>query len=474
MSKYLLFVFLFFLSAPAFADCTSPAGVNSQTRYDFAQHKMLYCNGTNWVAIPSSGGLGCVLDGVVVNDGSSFNFYSAQNHANCTTIRQSRLCTNGVLGGGATYQYAACSALDTTPNAFSFNDVTGAALNTTIDSNVIQISGLTAASPVSISGGLYWRKCSDAPCGTVIQGWSASPGTISDGQYIQLHLKTGADSATAYSMNINIGGVTDNWSVTTGDSVPNAFSFTDVTNAAVNTATTSNIIQISGLTIRAPVTVSNGASVRECSNATCSTNPMWLGSTSVGNNQYLQLRLTSAASLNTAISTDVTVGGVTDNWSVKTIADCTTGPIGSRCTSDGAYYIGTVNGMRIYTNNSNQAASNNWKFTNTITNGTDSLTDGLANTNAMIAAGGHSAAIGCRSMGAQWYLPAKDELNLLWQNSTHNGGVLNLETIIGMYVDVYWSSSQSSATGAWSQQFGSGSQNIYSKTNGMAVRCVRR
>ncbi len=103
MVRNILFFFSFFLLPfPAYADCTGPAGVNSQTRYDFALHKMFYCDGNDWIGIPDEGGgLGCVLDGVVVPDGGSFDFYSTQNHANCASVRQSRACTNGNLGGTA-------------------------------------------------------------------------------------------------------------------------------------------------------------------------------------------------------------------------------------------------------------------------------------------------------------------------------------------------------------------------------------
>lgn len=36
------------ISSPALAVCEEPAGVESQTRYDFTQNRMLYCDGTEW------------------------------------------------------------------------------------------------------------------------------------------------------------------------------------------------------------------------------------------------------------------------------------------------------------------------------------------------------------------------------------------------------------------------------------------
>lgn len=49
-------LFTLFISGQAFAACSSPAGVASQTRYDFTAHKLYYCNNTNWVEYGNSGG----------------------------------------------------------------------------------------------------------------------------------------------------------------------------------------------------------------------------------------------------------------------------------------------------------------------------------------------------------------------------------------------------------------------------------
>ncbi len=59
-------VFLLMLSClavPARADCVSPAGVESQSVYDFANHRLTYCNGSAWVVVTATapaGGAGQV------------------------------------------------------------------------------------------------------------------------------------------------------------------------------------------------------------------------------------------------------------------------------------------------------------------------------------------------------------------------------------------------------------------------------
>lgn len=67
---------------------------------------------------------------------------------------------------------------------------------------------------------------------------------------------------------------------------------------------------------------------------------------------------------------------------------------------------------------------------------------------------------------SDWYLPSKDELDLMYKNKNVVGG-LNGNT--------YWSSSQykDSGTLAWNQNFGNGFQNKNHKSNKCRVRAVR-
>jgi hypothetical protein len=64
-----------------------------------------------------------------------------------------------------------------------------------------------------------------------------------------------------------------------------------------------------------------------------------------------------------------------------------------------------------------------------------------------------------------WFLPSKDELNMLYISKNHVGGFGN---------GYYWSSSQYGNIGAWCQSFRDGFQGIYSgKGNTLSVRAVR-
>jgi hypothetical protein len=81
----------------------------------------------------------------------------------------------------------------------------------------------------------------------------------------------------------------------------------------------------------------------------------------------------------------------------------------------------------------------------------------------------HNAAQFCENLTAHgqtdWYLPARDELNVLYTNRTAIGGF----ALAG-----YWSSSEVQQVTAWMQNFTSGVQASNNKPFTNRVRCVRR
>lgn len=152
-----------------------------------------------------------------------------------------------------------------------------------------------------------------------------------------------------------------------------------------------------------------------------------------------------------------------------------------------------------------------WKTSQSTTTGTTSINDGLANTNAMIAAGAsaHPAANFCNNLSINgyndWYLPAKDELEILYRylkpttdaNSTSSGANTSSVPTTGNYTHgspaqtsvtifrtgnneafvsgYYWASTEYSSTYGWLQSFYDGVQDgILNKSNALYVRGVRR
>jgi hypothetical protein len=65
-----------------------------------------------------------------------------------------------------------------------------------------------------------------------------------------------------------------------------------------------------------------------------------------------------------------------------------------------------------------------------------------------------------------WFLPSKDELNLMYRNLKQKG-------LGGFSNNWYWSSSQYVARDSWYQNFGNGNQDSFYKNNASSVRAVR-
>ena len=78
-----------------------------------------------------------------------------------------------------------------------------------------------------------------------------------------------------------------------------------------------------------------------------------------------------------------------------------------------------------------------------------------------------------------WFLPSKDELNLMWENladsdgNNSNSGPSDPNNIGGFEVTFYWSSSEFSVFFAWRQYFVDGDQVINSKDYVTRVRAIR-
>ncbi len=122
---------------------------------------------------------------------------------------------------------------------------------------------------------------------------------------------------------------------------------------------------------------------------------------------------------------------------------------------------------------SDQSTNAEWGCYETTIGGTGTgIGTGAANTAAIVAGCSESgiAARICNDLFlngySDWFLPSKDELNLMYQN-------LKLAGIGGFASAYYWSSSESSSSIAWTQYFGSGYQGGYYKGNADYVRAVR-
>lgn len=148
--------------------------------------------------------------------------------------------------------------------------------------------------------------------------------------------------------------------------------------------------------------------------------------------------------------------------------------------SQGGYYVGSVvvgsitYGILVSPISTQSPSLLAWKTTNTTTAGTTSLVDGLSNSNNMNDVN-HPAAKYCLDLSSggytDWYLPSRDELNLIYVNR------LSLPAGERHELFGYYSSSEFAADSAWRQNFADGTQlfdNAFPKTGASRVRAVRR
>lgn len=115
------------------------------------------------------------------------------------------------LLAGPTFTISRAGA-DTTPNPFDLGGpITNSDLSTNYFSNVITVAGLTAGVSTSISisgtGSPAYSKNGG--------GYTSSSGTVVNGDTVRLRVTSSASQNTTTTGTLNIGGVTDSFSVTT-------------------------------------------------------------------------------------------------------------------------------------------------------------------------------------------------------------------------------------------------------------------
>ena len=204
-------------------------------------------------------------------------------------------------------------AADTTPNQFTFTDQTGVPLNTLITSNTITVTGIDAGASISIIGGQYSRNN-----GT----FRTSKGTTYNGDSIRVRHTSATVNNTTTNTVLTIGGVKDTFSSTTlasvPDTTPNPFSFTDQTGIALSTTVTSNAITVAGINAPSAISISGGLYSINGGGyvATAGT---------VNNGNSITVRLISSPNYSTTTNALLTIGGVSDTFSVTTLANSTGG-----------------------------------------------------------------------------------------------------------------------------------------------------
>ena len=96
--------------------------------------------------------------------------------------------------------------IDTSPEAFSFEDKIEQPLSTVITSNSVKVTGINSSSPISISGGEYSIDGGD---------FTTVTGKVIDQQLVTVRVLSSASYSTSNEVILTIGDISDNFSVTT-------------------------------------------------------------------------------------------------------------------------------------------------------------------------------------------------------------------------------------------------------------------
>lgn len=210
---------------------------------------------------------------------------------------------------------------DTTPDQFTFTDQSNVNPSTEITSATITVSGINAASSVSVSGGTF----------SIAGGAYTTSGTVTNGQTVAVRHTSSSSFNTATNTTLTIGGVSDTFTSTTRspDTTADAFSFTNTTGAALNSTQTSGTITVTGLEPNYPFTVtatgSAGAVVDAGGGGLSGTYATSKSVTSSGSGQIsVSARVTASGSFGTNTSCTVSVGGQSATYTVTTLGADTT------------------------------------------------------------------------------------------------------------------------------------------------------
>lgn len=198
------------------------------------------------------------------------------------------------------------TAQDLSPTPFSFTTVTGAEPGALTTSSTVILSGITGNVPVSISG-------DGSPTYQVNGGeWSASPGTVVNGDSVAVRLTAGEVSATR-TATLTIGTMVGTFAASTrsGDSTPDAFSFESQTVAA-GSAVTVGPVTLAGFEGVVPVSVSGDATDQYSLDGTTFTSTAG----NAGPGQQIWLRVNASPTEGQSRVVVLTAGGTSASFTV--------------------------------------------------------------------------------------------------------------------------------------------------------------
>ena len=411
--------------------------------------------------------------------------FTVTTAANCETGLPGTLCSDGTIYAGLTGT-GARFYLRTSNLTSSFQWKTGATLTAGASSQTDGFSNtgfmmVEAASHPAASActalGPGWFLPAETELSTAFTNLS---GVSAAGLTNVIHATSTQVDATLYrTINLSTGALDTRTKTSssgircarlgdTGDpGMPQIGPFASLPSVPPLTTLTSDASPVRGLTTRLPVPVSvsgpGGAQISINGGDFVTSGQVRIG-------DVIRVRLQSPPDLGETRTATVTVGSTSATFSVTTgSCESETAPLGSIC-EDGAIYAGnTRDGTVRFYLSASESPFVTWKTDTTATAGTTSLSDGLANTLAMMGqASLHPAASACAALGPGWFLPSQAELVTAGANlaALPHVGLRNANHMSSTEVNASTYRIVNPVTGALS----SNTKNI---TSSIAVRCAR-
>ncbi|MEM9675472.1 MAG: hypothetical protein AAF992_22965 [Bacteroidota bacterium] len=193
---------------------------------------------------------------------------------------------------------------DDTPNDFSFETQVDVAVNDTITSNSITISGIKESSTTdALAKGGHILVNRNMVTDTVAQ--------LKNGDQIQLQLFSSSTYADTTTASLTVGTLVKHFAVVTDNYQPDAFSFSSRTDVAVDSLYTSDTITVSGVPYPTPATVTNGTLIKNGEIVT--TDTVW-----VKDGDQLSLQTRSSNEYKTNSTATISINGISASFIITT------------------------------------------------------------------------------------------------------------------------------------------------------------
>ncbi len=200
------------IAADASPDAFSFASLTNTNLDDWLQSETITISGIDIsVPISISGGeyaIGCAGNFTAAVGQISNGQSVCLRHRSAATVSTTTVSSLTIGTVSATFQSTTAGLADSTPDTFSFTDITGLGRSVQVTSNTVVITGLNSPTSISVTGsGGYSIGCT----GT----FSNAVGIITNGQTVCLRHNAASSYSTTVSTTLTIGGVTDTFSSTT-------------------------------------------------------------------------------------------------------------------------------------------------------------------------------------------------------------------------------------------------------------------